>query len=157
MTWVKLSTGILTDPDIVGLSAEAFRTYVNGLAYCGENLTDGLITTKGLRVIRAEAVNELKDSGLWITAEPDGYVVRNYLDHQQSREQVEVARDKARKRAANRRSGGSSPEVRANYGRSNDEVRLQIPDEIPDKNPPTKSRVGIEAPPVDKWAWVESA
>jgi hypothetical protein len=139
MSWVKLSTSILTDPDLVGLTAEAYRTYVNGLAYCGEHLTDGRITPKGLRVIRAESVDELTDCGLW-AADGDDYVVRNYLIHQQSREQVEDAREKARQRAEERRkrlaeeasrreSERSSREHTTNFASSHGEVRLQNPEE----------------------------
>ena len=118
MKWVKLSTGILTDPDVVGLSADAFRTYINGIAYCGDNLTDGIITPKGLRVIRADAVDELVETGLWSLCD-DGYIVRNYLAHQQSREQVLAVRAKAKARAEQRRSG----DVRANTSRTSSSVR----------------------------------
>lgn len=156
MSWVKLDTSILTDPDIVGLTAEAFRTYINGLAYCGEHLTDGLITPKGLRVIRAEAVDELTECGLWLEVDDD-FIVRNYLAHQQSRAQVEETREKARKRAERRRNAesrekfdGSSREHAANDERTRGEVPLQNTEgESRYRSCFTNVDVGVEALPVD--------
>jgi hypothetical protein len=158
MSWVKLSTGILTDPDVVGRSDAAFRTYVNGLAYCGENLTDGAITAKGLRVIRAEAADELAAAGLWSPA-GDGYTVRNYLAHQQSRAQVEQARLAGRERQSRRRHGVSNAvttpvthgvTTAVSHAVSHGEVteQIQIPDADEITNP-TTARGGVTALPVD--------
>jgi len=163
MSWVKLDTSILTDPDIVGLTDGAFRTYINGLAYCGEHLTDGLITTKGLRVIRAEAVDNLTECGLWVEVDGD-FVVRNYLEHQQSRSHVEETREKARKRAESRRTSDvrknfvdGSREHAANYRRTHNEVPQQnTEEEYRRRNNPTNVDVGVSRGPVDNSAeWSE--
>lgn len=130
MTWVKLSTSILTDPDIGALSDAAFRAYIRALAYCGAHLTDGAVSVKATRTlfICDDVASELVAEGLWLVTE-DGYRVRNYLNHQQSREQIEATReaDRERKRlAAERRSAKDS--VRNPSGIGSDSGRLPTVD-----------------------------
>ena len=158
-SWVKLSTSILTDPDIGGLTDAAFRAYIRGLAYCGQHLTDGDITDKALRMlgVPSDAVTELATEGLWITTD-DGYTVRNYLSHQQSREQVEHARanDRQRKAEQRKKRAGSrvreestpdTPQVPAGLTAGVHPVEKKRREEK--RNPPTTSRVGVKALPVD--------
>lgn len=121
MSWVKLSTSILTDPDLGALTDAAFRAYIRTLAYCGEHLTDGAVSHKAIRTlfIGDDVATELVTEGLWsVTA--DGYEVRNYLAYQQSREQVEASREsdrarktEARKAAAEKRAAKASAQESA--------------------------------------------
>lgn len=107
--WVRLSTSILTNPDVATLTDPAFRSWVNGLAYCGANLTDGHIDARGLRMlgVKPRALAELVEVGLWqptATGQPaSGVTVRNYLAHQRSRAQVDADRTAARRRQARKR------------------------------------------------------
>jgi len=151
MSWVKLDTSILTDEATASITPKAFRTYVRSLAYCGEHLTDGYISPRALRIIQPLDVPELIEVGLW-EAVGDGYVIRHYLDHQQSREQVEAARESARRRQSKKRqpSGNVTPLSRRDISVTHGEVteQIQIPDADEITNP-TTARVGVTALPVD--------
>jgi hypothetical protein len=107
--WVRLSTSILTDPDVATLTDGAFRAWVNGLAYSGANLTDGLIDPRALKMlaVKPRALAELVEVGLWQPTDPatpgGGVIIRNYLAHQRSRAQVDADRTAARRRQARKR------------------------------------------------------
>lgn len=101
MTFSKLHHTLLTDPDVMDLSPAAFRTWALGIVYAGAKLTDGYVSPKALRrTIQAEvdSVRELVTCGLWSEL-GDGWQIVNYLEHNQSRQQVEAARESARRRA----------------------------------------------------------
>lgn len=99
-TWVRLQTNIIADPKMVNLSARAFRTYINGLAFAGEHLTDGYIDRDSYAFIRGAAVDELVEKGLWDPAPiGGGWMIANYLEHQDSREQTLSRRAAAAERA----------------------------------------------------------
>lgn len=92
---------LLTDPDVMDLSAAGFRTWALGIVFAGAKLTDGYVSPKALRrTIQSDvdSVRELVTAGLW---EPlgDGWQIVNYLEHNQSRADVESAREAARRRA----------------------------------------------------------
>ena len=164
-SWVKLSTSILTDPDIGGLTDAAFRAYIRALAYCGQHLTDGAVSEKALRMlgIHSDAVTELATEGLWIITD-DGYQVRNYLAHQQSREQVEHARAVDRQRKAEARKKRQTGRVRQESTPDTGPFPVGLQGGVhpvekkrrEEKNDPTTSRVGVNAHPVDNWPWDES-
>ena len=105
-TWVRLATNIIADPKMVNLSARAFRTYINGLAFAGEHLTDGHIDRDAYSFIRGACADELVDKGLWDPAPiGSGWTIRNYLEHQDSAEQVKKRRADAAERARRSRAG----------------------------------------------------
>lgn len=98
MWWVRLDDDFPNHPKVVGLSDAAFRAYVQGLCYCSQYLTDGWLPARpGDR----RAAGELVKAHLWVP-DGEGFQVHDYLDHQQSREQVNARRQQARN-AANRR------------------------------------------------------
>lgn len=108
-SWVKLQTNIISDPKMVLLSHGAFRTYIMGLAFCGEHLTDGHIDRDTYVFIRGEDADELVDRGLWEPAPiGGGWMVSNYLVHNESKAQVLERRRKAAERARRARSGKES-------------------------------------------------
>jgi len=126
MTWTKLTDDFLEDEAVVALSDRGYRLYVSGLVYCSRNLTDGLLTSQSLRVLRAVLgyrrlpyyARELVAAGLW-AQDGDGYRVRNYLKFHPSAEAVKEERQKARERmqrlrGSGERSGEQAPDVRAN-------------------------------------------
>lgn len=94
MPWVRIDENALTHPKIVNLSHGAFRLWVAGLAHCQQHLTDGAIPDAALRTFPAvnqARISELCAAGLW---RPDGkgYVVHDYLEHNDSRAKVLKAR-----------------------------------------------------------------
>lgn len=104
-TWVRLQTNIIADPKMVNLSARAFRTYINALAFAGEHLTDGHIDRDAYSFIRGTCADELVEKGLWHPAPiGGGWMIANYLKHQDSREQTMKRREDAAARARRSRS-----------------------------------------------------
>ena len=96
MTWVKLDDNFPTHPRVVGLSDRTFRTHVTALCYCAKYLTDGHVPTSALRAIgpRRSAV-ELEEAGLWSKTD-HGWMIRDFLDYNPSREDVETQRTRKR-------------------------------------------------------------
>lgn len=103
MPYVKLDTSFCDHPKVVGLSAEAFRTFVLSLCYAQAHLTDGavlqpLVARWGGRRVVAELVT----ARLWEEAE-ESLRIHDYLDYNRSRAQVERIRSV---RKANGNQGG---------------------------------------------------
>lgn len=106
MTWFKVQDTILTDPKMLMRSPEAFRSYFLGLAFCSQQLSNGVIPAAMLPVIHADDAicDELVAEGLW-EWDDDGttVLVANYLKHQRSKAQVEREREATRLRAERKR------------------------------------------------------
>ncbi len=106
MSWVKLQTNIISDPKLVMLSDGAFRTYINAMAFSGEHLTDGYIDRDAYAFIRGTNADELVEKGLWEPAPiGGGWVIHNYLEHQESKATVLARREAAARRARKSRQG----------------------------------------------------
>ncbi len=96
MTWIKLDDTIGEHPRFADLSPQAFTLWVLGLCYSSRNRTDGVIPDaiiprlSNVRNPRRYA-DELVAAGLWQRddTDPTSTVIRNYLEHQRSREQIE--------------------------------------------------------------------
>jgi hypothetical protein len=103
MTWVRLDDTFPEHPKVIGLTDAAFRAHVVGLCYCGRYLTDGHIPTGALRTIGTrKAARELEEAGVWKRTD-HGWVVRDFLDYNPSKEEVETQRE--RRKEAGRRGG----------------------------------------------------
>ena len=110
MTWIKLDTNLFRNPKILEAGKDGVMMYVAGLCYCGENLTDGHIPNKAIRIIGGDADVDDPDAtaevlvgvGLW-ERNGSGFTVHNYLEWQRSAEEVE---ELSAKRAAAGRAGG---------------------------------------------------
>lgn len=106
MTWVKIDDNFPDHPRVVGLSDSAFRTHIAGLCYSARYLTDGSIPSSALRSIGPrKAATELEKAGLWQRSD-HGWLIRDYLDYNPSRESVEGKREAARERMARVRANG---------------------------------------------------
>ena len=87
LPWVRLETGIPRNPKILALAeANKFRAisaYLFGLAYCGEQATDGFIPKGALPFIQARKVEaiQLVEARLWTYAE-GGYQIPDWADYQ---------------------------------------------------------------------------
>lgn len=96
MTWVRIDDTFPDHPKVVGLTDSAFRTYVAGLCYAARYLTDGAIPSSALRSIGPrKAAAELERAGIWQRTD-HGYAIRDYLDYNPSRAEVEANREKRR-------------------------------------------------------------
>ena len=115
MTWLRLDDGFCEHPKVDALSAESFKLHVAGLCYCARNLTDGRIPELAALRLTATArrkhVTELVESGLWRQVS-DGYTIKNFLEFNPSKADVnrerELARERQRKARASRRDNSVS-------------------------------------------------
>lgn len=150
--WAKIATDLPQHPKLAALEdpAPAGWAMVVAILYCRRNLTDGVIPVAGILreacVARAVA-DVLTSSGTWhlpghdcqrCPEPPAGHVyVHDYLQHNQSREQVEAAREAGRKAAtvrhARRRSATSEGAFCGSHAdRNADSVRESVqPDDAP--------------------------
>lgn len=126
--WTPLSGQYFHDDRIAEAGPDAELLFVRGLAYCAQTLSDGFMSDQQVRrlvSVGLENVSDLckrlVDVGLWDRDDDrQGYVVRQWLKWNRSREEIERyrGRDAARKRA------GRSPDgLRAESDRSPDGIR----------------------------------
>ncbi len=112
MPWTRLDDGFFANPKIVALGNVAFRLYVSALNWSVAHLTDGRIPAHIDAIVlplerprtRAAATNELVDSGLW-TLNGVGFVIHDFDDYQESKEQVEARRERWAERKRETRKG----------------------------------------------------
>lgn len=94
---------------MLAVNPAALGFYVAAVSYSSDNLTDGLIEESVARyVLRVpqDVIDYLVDEGKWEPVET-GWLIHNYTKWQNSREQVETARERDRNRKANSRSGNT--------------------------------------------------
>jgi hypothetical protein len=115
LSWLELDDGILDHPKFIRAvklgGSEAIHLWLGIKAYCGKQLTDGLVPEDMLDEVRgprdpkkrAAALVALKTVGLLDPAE-GGVRMHNYLKHSKSREQILAMRKQARDRQARSRS-----------------------------------------------------
>ncbi|MFG2225352.1 hypothetical protein [Streptomyces sp. NPDC048644] len=97
MPWVRLDDRFPSHRKVALLSDKAFRLYVSGLCWVSENLTEGKILDRELKVISRirgpkTAAAELVDAGLWERI-PDGYLIHDYLEYNPDRARVKADRE----------------------------------------------------------------
>jgi hypothetical protein len=121
VSWLKLDDDFASHPKVVGLSDKAFRLHICALAYCGKNLTDGLISRLGIRLAGANAdldrpgtvAKQLVSAGLWHANADGTWQIHDYLDYNPSADDIKAERKSAaaRMRALRAsRNGARSPE-----------------------------------------------
>lgn len=98
MPWVRLDDGFDDHPKILDLSDQAYRLHVGALCFCARTLTDGFVSEGALRrLVNGGHVAELVDAGLWEIGD-GGWWIHDFLDYNQSADQVLEEREKARER-----------------------------------------------------------
>ncbi len=126
--WVRVRCDLARHPRLEGLTHRARWLYLVGLLEAGENRTDGELTSRRLRAVLLEAgcssrhVAELAAAGLWLPVENGGYRIRDYLEHQRSRTEIEQNREANRVRAQRyrqRHAARTTEEPSALEGESN--------------------------------------
>jgi hypothetical protein len=110
MGWVRVSDDFYDHERFADVGPLGMSVWLVGLAYCNRNLTDGripraaayrLLHFGGIGILEGnygghdasiqDGIAELVEAGLWIE-DRRGYNVRDYLDYQPSRDQVEEKR-----------------------------------------------------------------
>jgi hypothetical protein len=99
----KLHNGFPEHPKAFELSDKAFRQLIEAWCYCSRNLNDGKLSkAQFFKLFSAKSRKEVMTVGFVVESE-NGYEMHDYLEHQQSAEQVETRRTK---RAAAGSMGG---------------------------------------------------
>lgn len=112
MGWVRVSDDFYDHDRFAEIGPLGIAVWITGLAYCNRNLTDGripkraaqrLMHIEGIGVYEgtysgrdaevSDGIAELVDAELWLDRGRD-YLVRDYLDYQPSRDEVEEQRRK---------------------------------------------------------------
>jgi len=98
--WANLDDQFPKHPKVLPLSDAAFRLHVAGICYCAQYLTDGVIDTDAIPLLvprfKPRTLAELAERDLWLP-HSEGYEIRDYLQWNRSREQVEAERERKRK------------------------------------------------------------
>lgn len=134
MSWVKIDDRIFDNPKIAALSDAAKVAYLESIAYCARELTDGFVPDKKAAGYagRARIAQELVPH-LW---EPvaAGYLVHDYLKYNPPRAQVLAEREAARARMSGRTSPTVQGDVQAKFRRNSkapvDPVDPLLPDPV---------------------------
>ncbi len=126
--WFRLNVDYWRNPKVTQAGLLGAALHLAAIGYAAEQLTDGFIPTYAAKILAApmhgwvwvgedgarvtardvadsrwmSLASDLVEAGLWQEV-PGGWVIVNYLEHQDSREQVEAR--KAQAREAGRRGG----------------------------------------------------
>lgn len=103
--WIKVHNGLLDHPKVEPLSDGAFRLLVGLWCWCSRQQTDGRVPG-GVWARRGapRTRRELVAAGL-VEEDEDGVVMHDYLEHQESAEQI---RERREKRVQAGRKGGQA-------------------------------------------------
>jgi len=105
--WVRIDENAMDHPKFLALTDGAWRLWCEGLSYCQKHLTDGTIPFVALKGFRYYSPSRLKGllaesvpgkGPCWYLNAGGIYAVHDYLDWNDSREEVLAARDRARGR-----------------------------------------------------------
>jgi hypothetical protein len=119
VTWFKLDDQFHSQPKVIAAGNAAIGLYCRLGTYCADKLTDGFIPTsvaKSMgtrRELSALTTCPIPDTRPLLLAVPGGYLLRDYLEFNPSREMVLAERAKAKERM-DRLRGRRSPEQTAN-------------------------------------------
>lgn len=104
--YARITVDMPRHPKLLALQPAHRWLYLEAICHCCEYLTDGKISVKNAAVLGADlggkaarrrGWNALENAGLLERLEDgSGYQIRDYLEHQQSRDQVEELRAKRR-------------------------------------------------------------
>jgi len=151
MSWVALDDAFYANPKILAVGLAATGLYARGLAYCGQNLTDGVLSNGAVSMLIAgdergwDAARALVSHGLWEETDV-GFRIHDYLDYNFPRDHVLAKRAAAATRMRELRSR----EHAANNARSSPQVQrppspspvLSSPDVLPDSIQPPLAGMG---------------
>ena len=102
MVWVKMDDIMPEHPKVAGLTDKAFRAYVRSICYSARTLADGVVPGQLARSWAAlKFCEELVSAGLW-EHHKKGYLIHDYHDWNDTKEQV---LDRRRKDSERKRGG----------------------------------------------------
>ena len=109
MSWVKLDDKFTGHTKVLAAGPEAAWLHIEGLCYCAQQETDGVILDTALVMLTqyskpkaGKLAARLVEVGMW-ERNGAGYVIHDYLDYNPSRKELEARRE-IKRRAG--RAGG---------------------------------------------------
>jgi hypothetical protein len=97
--WVRIDDHMPIHRKVARLSDTAFRLHVSAICWSNRNRTDGAVPLVDLPMVLpgsrslVRSARELVEAGLWRDANPDGWIIHDYLDYQPSKTTIEAMRD----------------------------------------------------------------
>lgn len=124
MAWVKLDDKVMTHPRIFSLSDKSFRLWIWGLCYAQQHLTDGLIPAGLIPARLRRSAPDLVTRELWresggngpVPVPGYGYAIRDFLQWNDSKADVERKRRESADRQAVFRSSRNALVTPASNG-----------------------------------------
>lgn len=104
MVWARFSDDWADQPQVISLSASAFRAYVESILYASRYTTDGVVPADALKARDRRAAAELVKAGLW-QEQPGGWYAVPWREHVPPRADLNKARDHAAERQRRKRNG----------------------------------------------------
>lgn len=132
MTWVKIDDGLPTHRKAKGVGLDGIGMFVAMLCYCAKHLTDGRIPKEDIAIVwpwnqpRALELADLMVNVGLMEDHGSAWVIRDYLDYQPSRADVEKARAANTLRQRKRR-GCHAVTTTVTHGVSNDSPSRPVP------------------------------
>lgn len=161
--YVKLRTHIVTHERFLEAGAAARDLYVWGMLYAGQLETDGAIPMVALLASpwgaggksNIKLAQRLVDVGLWERTDK-GFVVLRWTEQgNATKAELQAAREAARERMRRRRSPEArSPDVRANFERTHDELPVGEVPSFTSTCIGSGSREGVQG---ERPAWFDDA
>lgn len=106
--WIKVKVAYIDHPKVDGLTDAAFRWMHRAWAYAGKHETDGYLPPAWIKKVPPRVQRELEDAGLWLRAiHEGGREIHDWLEHQQSKQQLSQQRTAAASRQKSRRDSRS--------------------------------------------------
>lgn len=103
MPYLPLDHNYGDHPKVDALSDAAYRLHTQALLWCSRTLTDGHVPEDRVRrlvpTFKPAALRELLagDKPMWVPAAGGGYTIHDYLDWNDTRDEVLAAREHIRK------------------------------------------------------------
>lgn len=159
MTWVKLDDRFAGNPKIRRAwrrSNASVGLYCMSLAYAAQHETDGVVDLWWVEEVmpnkreRAAATNALLDAGLWVEHDDEHVFIHDYLDYNESAEELAARRERDRTRKSR---GGKRPKPKPSNGSPQgfQEDSARNPDGVQVASGSTRgrgpSRPGLTTPP----------
>jgi len=104
MVWARFSDDWADQPQVIALSASAFRAYVESVLYASRYTTDGHIPSEAVKARDKRAAAELTRCGLW-EQNGTGWYAPLWQQHTPPRAELDKARQSAAERQRRRRRG----------------------------------------------------
>ncbi len=142
--WGKLDDGLWKNEKLLGVSFGARWLYIAGISFCGEQLTDGVITRTMAWKLAVEDehsrpqewIDELVNARLWHCRDDGSFEINDYLEYNPSRAEVtameqsgevSLTRFRRRQRAAGQARAAKAGRQRGRFAKRNGDNAMSDP------------------------------